>query len=142
MTDPSKLEKLANDPNGPAFERMSGHNGRRFAVEVDALSSGPGLKELKKIIKEIKDAYWDEKTWKRYEPEFTSNKAKIRVAAELVPFIREVVNESDNPDQTIEEWVATLESEEDELRRIEGDGFIRGGEPLDPWDDDEEEEDS
>ena len=134
VRDPAKLKALAKDNNGAAFEKMPGHNGRRFAVEVDAMSSGQGLKELKKIIRGIRREFWDEETWNKYRDAFTSDKVYKRLIAAFVPYAREMVDNSYKPNQTIEEFAESLESEEDELKEIEGDNYR---EPIDPWDDDD-----
>ena len=105
------------------------------------MSSGPGLKELKKIIKGIKDEFWNEDIWNKYKDEFTSEKAHKRVIAEFIPFAREMVDKSSIPSRTIEQWAfEDLEDEQLELRRIEGGGVDIADEPLDPWEDDDYEE--
>ena len=142
VTDPDKLKKLANDPNGPAFERVPENGGRRFAVEVDAMSSGSGLKELKHVIRNIKKEFWDEKTWNKYKDEFTPEKVKMCLIAEFVPYAREIVDMSSNPEQTIEEFAASLKDETDELLGL---AKMRASNwetalPVDDWDDFEEDD--
>lgn len=61
VVDPAKLRALQNDSRGAKFEW---EHGRRFAVEVDTMSSDRGLKELKRLIKQIFRDYWDENTSK------------------------------------------------------------------------------
>jgi hypothetical protein len=85
------------------------------------MSSGPGLKELKKILRGIKREFWDEETWNKYKDAFTSDKVHKRLIGAFVPYVRETIDSSYNPNQTIEEFSESLESEEDELKEIEGD---------------------
>jgi hypothetical protein len=138
VTDPAKLKALANDNNGPAFEKMPGHNGRRFCVEVDAMSSGPGLMALKMILQTIKTRFWDQKTWNKYKDAFTSEKVHMRLIAKFVPYARELIDRSNKPEQTIEEYAESLQSETDEIKKIKG-----GHQPVEEWDDygDDDEDD-
>jgi hypothetical protein len=57
-----------------------------------------------------------------------------------VPFIREMVDKSADPDQSIEEWAKSLESELDELIRVEGIDNFQDPDSVDHWDDDPGEE--
>jgi hypothetical protein len=136
VTDPAKLRALANDNNGPAFERMPGHDGRRFCVEVDSMSSGPGLRELKEILRTIKYKYWDQETWDKYKDIFTPEKVKARLIAQFVEYAREMIDISDNPLQSIEEFAASLQDEYDEIDGIDG-----GNQPVEGWDAYEEDDD-
>jgi hypothetical protein len=129
VTDPAKIKALHNDNNGRAFEEMPGHGGRRFCVEVDSMSSGPGLRELKIILRSIKEKLWGQKTWKKYKDAFTADKVQMRLIARFVPYARELIDRSDNPNQTIEEYAQSLQSETDEINEIDG-----GHQPVEEWD--------
>lgn len=122
VVDPDKLEKLRKDPIGPAFEQMPGHNGRRFAVEVDAFSAPAGMRELKRIMREeiLVSPYYNRKVWKKYEDVFTADKVRERLLLAIGKWITEETSSSVIENAIIEAFGEHLKSEEDELREIEG----------------------
>lgn len=134
VVDPAKLRALQNDSRGPKFEW---EHGRRFAVEVDTMSSGKGLKELKRLIRKIFRDYWDEETWQKYAPIFNKDKVKLRLAAMFVKYAQDIKDAVAPGADSLEDFVNNIKSEEDELREIEGDGYR---EPIDEEEEEEEQE--
>lgn len=125
VVDPDKLKKLANDPRGPAFEKMPGHNGRRFAVEVDAFSAPAGMRELKRIVREeiLVPPYYDEEIWEKYEDIFTHDKVKKRLLVAIGEWISEETDDDFEIRDAIVDAVDIEKTEEEELKKIEGDDY-------------------
>jgi hypothetical protein len=117
VVDPDKLKKLREDPRGAAFERMPGHNGRSFAVEVDSFSKPEGMQELKRIMREemLTPPYWDKKVWKKYENIFITDKVRKRVVAQIADYIKEKAGTD-----SVDDYLADLKTEREELLEIEG----------------------